>query len=104
MVRMGLDPHHTLCLSHNTWEEIPAILLSMSGLSELRRVRLSYVPHSVMPLQVSNAANLALHNLIYALVGLRNLTETIGEMLLPNHHSIHRLFQIRVIKIPIGFY
>ena len=67
-------------------EEMPAILLSMSGLSEFGEMRLSYLPCPVKNLQVSRAANSALHNLIESLVEFKNLIETDRKILLLTHH------------------
>lgn len=83
----GLRP--TPCpvsLTPQSLEAMPEILLSMLGLSELGRMGLSYLPHPDINLQVSSAANSALHNLIQTLVEFRNLIETARERLLPTRH------------------
>ena len=83
----GISP--TACpgsLAPQHLEEMPAILLSMSGLSKFGGMRLSYLPCPDKNLQVSRAANSALHNLIESLVEFKNLIETDRKILLPTHH------------------
>lgn len=82
----GISPTPCPVLVPEHLEEMTEILLSMSGLSEFEGMRLSYLPCPDKNLQVSRAANSALHNLIESLVEFKNLVETDRKILLPTHH------------------
>ena len=82
----GISPTPCPVLVPEHLEEMPEILLSMSGLSEFEGMRLSYLPCPDKNLQVSRAANSALHNLIESLGEFKNLVETDRKILLPTHH------------------
>lgn len=91
-VRMEPDPHHVLGhLPHNTWRQCQRFYW---GSSELGRMRLCYSPLPAINLQVSSATNTGVHDLIEALVELKNLTETAKRYSCQHPFTVFPKFEI----------
>lgn len=85
-VSMGSVPHHVLGhWPHNTWKKCQWFYWACQDCQSLEGWDWVIYHALIKNLQVSRAANSALHNLIESLVEFKNLIETDRKILLPTH-------------------